>query len=240
MLGDFFVWHGMGSATDVRKAATAYVHDLRGDPSKPVAEYEEGHEDELFWTCFERGVEYANAWHHQRTPLLSEEDRVPHLWTTVSPGVGSGPTKLREQAPFSALDIRRNGVSVLQLPLEIYVLIGPDARSQRSEIGAAIEAANTRARLLHRQRGPQGMPLPVHVVVFPTLVPRELRAALRYWHDEHLNGKRWQRVQLRMNVWERREALEQLQRDEYQLAELDDDLFLPVGVGLDDVKGIDI
>jgi hypothetical protein len=94
--------------------------------------------------------------------------------------------------------------------------------------------------LLWNRRGSKIMTLPVHVVAFPSIPPRELKSAFRYWHDDHLNGKGWQRAGLGMNVWERQNALEQLNCDEFQLWQLNDEVFLPIGVGLEDVQGIDV
>ncbi|MCO5565462.1 hypothetical protein L7F22_019135 [Adiantum nelumboides] len=103
-----------------------------------------------------------------------------------------------------------------------------------------IEAASVLSRNIAQQRGSTIMTSPIHILTFPSIVPREVRSAFRYWHDEHLNGKRWQRMQLRMNVTEKREAVKQLEKVEHDVADLEDDLFLPVGVGLEDVKGIDV
>lgn len=236
LMGDVFVWHGIGATKAVRQGAVHYASKLRESKSQ-ISEYEEGFEDELFWTCFEKGSPYSSAWHHRFLPLLGRDQLKSRLFGIQYAGSSA---KLVEHSPFSALDVRRDGVFLLQLPMEIYVLVGPDARSHRHSIAAMLEAGSTLARQLAHQRGPQIMSAPIHVVVFPSLVPREVRSAFRYWHDEHLNGKRWQRMQLRMNVWEKREAMQQMERNEYSLAELDDDLFLPVGVGLDDIKGIDI
>lgn len=169
--------------------------------------------------------------------MLADGEVLPRLFSVSGQGSSK---KLVDQSDFSLVDIRRDGLHILQLPLEIYVLIGPDARSRRKEIHTCIEAASTLARNVSNQRGSTIMTPPVHVVVFPTIPPRELRSAFRYWHDEHLNGKGWQRAGLSMNVWERRLALEQLQMDEFQLWQVNDELFLPVGVGLEDVQGIDV
>lgn len=237
MMNDVFVWHGIGATTDLRATASRYASQQQGKPAK-FTEYEEGAEDELFWTCFERGIPSANAWHHRHVPRLPPQERTSRFFT-LSDGAGKQ-KHYTEQIPFSALDIKRDRIHILQLPMEIYVLIGPDARSQRHDISSAIETATTLSKAVARSRGLFQMVPPIHVVVFPTLVPLEVRAAFRYWHDEHLNGERWQRLQLCMNVWERKQALEQLSRDEYPLQELDNDLFLPVGIGLADIKGIDI
>ncbi|PWN32181.1 uncharacterized protein FA14DRAFT_85672 [Meira miltonrushii] len=236
LMGDVFVWHGMGSVPAIREGALQYAKAL-SPQAKKIAQYEEGSEDELFWTCFDRATAYSNAWHHQFLPLLREDQLANRLYNLQVQG---SIAKVTEQTPFSALDIKRDGVYLLQLPMELYILIGPDARSHRNAIGAMIEAASVLSRHIAQQRGSTIMTAPIHVLTFPSIVPREVRSAFRYWHDEHLNGKRWQRMQLRMNITEKREAVKQLEKVEHDVADLEDDLFLPVGVGLDDVKGIDV
>lgn len=233
------VWHGKGTTRIMRQAGAQFAETLTGS-SRTVSQVDEGKEGQAFWSLLDRDVQYSNAWHHQLLPTLNQDAQHVRLFGIQDGAQSSAAKRLTELTPFSALDIRRDGVYLLQLPFELYVLVGPDARSQRELITALLDAGQTLSRQLTKLRGPHIMSAPTHVVVFPSLVPREVRNAFRYWHDEHLNGKRWQRMQLRMNVWERKEALQQMQRNEYSLAELDDDLFLPVGVGLADVKDLNI
>jgi hypothetical protein len=236
---DIFVWYGVGSSASARQMALQYARQLKGDSKQRTAvkEYEEGKEDELFWTCFDRSAPYSNAWHHRFILLLDDNDFHPRLFSIQ--GTGSA-KRLYDQTEFSLIDVRRDGIHILQLPLEIYVLVGPDARSRRREIQICIEAASTLAKDVSHRRGLNIMTSPIHVVVFPTIPPRELKSAFRYWHDEHLNGKGWQRAGLGMNVWERQSALQQLDCHEFPLWQVNDELFLPVGVGLEDVQGIDV
>lgn len=239
LMGDVFVWHGVGSTSSIRQCALQCANHLRDaspQPS-PITQYEEGEEDELFWTCFDRDASFSNAWHHRFRPLLAEAELPARLYSVQGAGNAK---RLAEHPDFSLLDVRRDGVAILQLALELYVLVGPDARPRRKEIHACIDAASCLASDAAQRRGPHLMTPPVHVVVFPSVAPRELKSAFRYWHDEHLNGKGWQRAGLGMNVWEKRAALEQLECNEFPLWQLNDELFLPVGVGLEDVQGIDV
>jgi len=237
--GDLFVWHGTGSTISLRLTALQYARQLKSDSRQRfhISEHEEGKEDELFWACFDKSAPFSNAWHHQFTPHLADSDLQPRLFSIQ----GTDSTKrLYDQTDFSLIDVRRDGIHILQLPLEVYVLVGPDARSRRKEIQICIEAASSLAKEVSHRRGSSIMTPPVHVVVFPTIAPRELKSAFRYWHDEHLNGKGWQRAGLGMNVWERQSALQQLNCTEFPLWQVNDELFLPVGVGLEDVQGIDV
>lgn len=240
--GDVFIWHGVGSTSSTRQIALQYARQFKSgskgqQTTTTIRQYEEGEEDEFFWTCFEESAPYSNAWHHRFAPSLADNELQARLFSLQGQGSSK---RLVNQIEFSLVDIRRDGLHILQLPLEIYVIIGPDARSRRKEMYTCIEAASTLAKNVSNQRGSTIMTPPVHVVIFPTIPPRELKSAFRYWHDEHLNGKGWQRAKLGMNVWEKRNALEQLESDEFQLWQVDDDLFLPVGVGLEDVQGIDV
>lgn len=236
---DVLVWHGTGSVASSRQTALQYARQLQNDAQQrsQTRVYEEGEEDEIFWTCFDKSTPYSSAWHHRFTRHLTDSDLQARLFTVQ--GTGSR-KRLDDQTDFSLIDVRRDGVHILQLPLEVYVLIGPDARSRRKEIHICIEAASSLAKEVSLRRGSTIMSPPIHVVVFPTIAPRELKSAFRYWHDEHLNGKGWQRAGLGMNVWEKQSALQQLDCNEFPLWQVNDELFLPVGVGSMDVQGIDV
>lgn len=90
-------------------------------------------------------------------------------------------------ATLSSTDIRPSGVYILDNLLEFYVLIGPSARDQRTNIRLALQVASELALSAQKRRGGRyAMLPPVHCLVFPSLAPREVRAAIRYWDDEHL------------------------------------------------------
>lgn len=237
MQGDAFIWHGIGSIASNRKVACEYGQQLSHVKGGKLREYEEGQEGDLFWSCFDKEGAFSNAWHHRFRHLLPEIALSPRLYSIQGAGNAK---RIIEQIHFSALDVRRDGIHILELPFEYYVLVGPEARSRRKEICSCIDTATTLSRQSAQRRGPEIMTSPIHVVVFPSIVPRELRSAFRYWHDGHLNGKSWQKAALGMNVWERQAALNQLQTEEFPLWQLNDELFLPVGVGLEDVQGIDV
>ncbi|UZJ57164.1 hypothetical protein CBS101457_006484 [Exobasidium rhododendri] len=247
LLENVFVWHGRGATSSIRQIALQYARQLQGNihqrttplPSSSITEYEEGREDELFWTCFDKSTAFSNAWHHRLRPLLPESELVPRLYS-IHGGAGVSTKKLVEQSEFSLLDVRRDGVHILQLPLETYILIGPGARSKRKEIQTCIEVADKMVKTSCKVRGPSMMTAPIHVIAFPSIPPRELKTAFRYWQDDHLNGKSWQRAALRMNCWEKQAALEQLNCMEFPLWQLNDEVFLPIGVGLEDVQGVDV
>jgi hypothetical protein len=99
------------------ESAVQYAQRLRGNSRQgsSITEYEEGEEDELFWTCFEKSSNYSNAWHHRFGPLLAETELSPRLF--VIQGVGRA-KQLVEVKEFSLLDVRRDGIHILQLALE--------------------------------------------------------------------------------------------------------------------------
>ncbi|MCO5565463.1 hypothetical protein L7F22_019136 [Adiantum nelumboides] len=98
LMGDVFVWHGVGSVPAIRQGALQYAKVL-SPQAKKITQYEEGTEDELFWTCFDRGTAYSNAWHHQFLPLLREDQLVNRLYSLQIQG---SIAKVVEQTPFSA------------------------------------------------------------------------------------------------------------------------------------------
>lgn len=243
VMSDVFVWHGKGSSGSIRSAAKKFARELR-DPSltSALTEYDEGKEDELFWACFEQEQEYASSFHHELLYALPEHEVEPRLFSLLTDSEGDRAIvsmPAQEQSSFSSIDLRPDTVHVVQLPHEIYVVVGTQARSDRTGISAALDAASTLARSAKDAR-PRGALLPpVHALIFPSEVPRELRAAIRYWDATHLLSRspasRGSRRPLGMNLMTEQEARASLKQTRFEARALWDHDFLPIGVGPDDI-----
>lgn len=247
VISDVFVWHGKGALKSVRAAASKFARSLR-DPSleSSLTEYDEGQEDELFWACFEQDTDYASSFHHELLHRLPEQDIEPRLFSLVTDAEGDRaivPVPAQERCTFSSFDLRPDTVHVVQLPYEIYVLVGARARSDRTGISAALDAASTLARSLKDAR-PRGSFLPpVHAIIFPSQVPRDLQAAIRYWDSTPLLSRssafaphsKSGRRPLGMNIMTEQEARVGLKQTRFEMRALTDHDFLPIGVSPDDI-----
>ncbi|GAK62194.1 phosphoribosylglycinamide formyltransferase [Moesziomyces antarcticus] len=251
MLSSLGVWHGRGASTAVRAAAVRFAQALAKSgssgarSSEGMVEMEEGSEAALFWNVFDKSQEYASAWFHRHdkgartdaSSLVDVELRGQDL--QLQPVTSNG--------YFGAHDLllptRSTKISILNLrDEELYVVVGRDARSDRPRLACAIQAAEMLAEQLQAKlRGAaasEGAVVArpaVHVLVLPSKVPREIRAASRVWSDkmaEYLQGE----APGRMNVCSSDSALEQLGKRSWPRWALSDASYLPVGVSPEDVS----
>jgi hypothetical protein len=74
-------------------------------------------------------------------------------------------------------------VSIFDTALELFVLVPAAARGRRTDIALALEVAQSLARHLAEAEdgGPSRRPFvsPVHALVFPTVVPKDLAVLFR-------------------------------------------------------------
>ena len=122
-------------------------------------------------------------------------------------------------------------VLVLDCIWEVFVVVGRDARSQRERIGRAVRTAEALAiRVAHARPFLQ----PVHVLIAPTLFPRDLLAAFiaRGLDEDQTNGGE---TPEHMNILSLSEAKAQLNQTTWPRSALAEDSFLPLGVAPEDV-----
>lgn len=246
VLSTLGVWHGRGSSDSVRAAAVRFAQALaKSDSSgarsaQDVAEVQEGAEDSLFWNVFDKTEVYANAWSHRHTEVTRSDDST--LLDVELKGRELQLTPFSTKSYFGADDLllptRSNTISILNLrDRELYVVVGRDARGDRLRLAAAIYAAEElSAQLQVRLRSAAAsvatiVPRPaVHVLVLPSKLPSEVRAASRVWSDDIVDMLQGESAS-RMNVCSSGDALEQLSKSSWPRWMLQDLDYLPVGVG---------
>lgn len=163
-----FVWHGRGSLPTERSAAQTYARTIASEGAE-ITELEEGEEDDMFWMMLDEGG-YANAGYWRfRTQLPPHMVPSPRLWTIFQ-------SALQPIIPFAAMDMTKDSVLMYDGVFELFVLVGENARDRRADIRLAVAAAEGVAAASAVTRS---FPPPVHVLIFPTRVPLDLRANFR-------------------------------------------------------------
>ncbi|KAJ9476688.1 Phosphoribosylglycinamide formyltransferase [Pseudozyma hubeiensis] len=241
----FGVWHGRGASISVRAAAVRFAQALAKSVSRSasnIADIEEGGENSFFWKHFDQNEAYANAWSHRHRDVTTTDDA-----SLLDVELQGRELRLRSfgvQGYYGPHDLllptRSDKISILNLrDRELYVIVGKDARGDRLRLAGTIRAAEEMAAHLQAtQRASASnisivVPRPaVHVVVLPSKLPMEIRAASRVWSDEvveYLQSGVW-----RMNVHSSSRASEQLLERRWPRWALQDEDHLPVGVSPDD------
>lgn len=158
------VWHGVGSdAAQCDAARNWAAHFGR------VSEHTEGDG----WNL---APEYASGWHHRYWASIPAHERSALVFTQKHPSGTS----------FTSDAVSPDEVAVVAAPLEVYVLVGANARGNRAQISAALDRAESIAQDMMQRRGRHVLRPAVLVVVFPTVVLADLAAAARFWDDAHL------------------------------------------------------
>jgi hypothetical protein len=165
ILDALVVWYGRGSTDAERRSAIAYTKSITVEGVTPV-ELEEGVEDERFWMMLDEG-EYANAdfWKFRaQSPIIA-----PRLWSISD-------NALQPVIPLFSFDLVSDKVFMYDGIFELFVIVGEEARSRRDDIRLALAAAESVAAASAFTRS---FPPPLHVLVFPTRIPLDLRANFR-------------------------------------------------------------
>ncbi|EIN11515.1 hypothetical protein PUNSTDRAFT_83145 [Punctularia strigosozonata HHB-11173 SS5] len=218
ILDNVYVWHGRGARGEEREAAAAYARSLAND-QKAVSVLTEGvdDDDEMFWMMLGE-PEYANAHHWRWRPDVPSPH--PRVWR-----VDAGTKEVAHHVPFvSAERALRSSVLVVDCVWEFFVLVGTEARGDRHNIRTALSLALAMSGGVASVRP---FTPPVHVVVFPSQVPADLRLAVRDLDEVQLNDGG---VPDHMNILPAVEALNHLSKMEWERTYLKDHEFLPLGV----------
>ncbi|KAF8342133.1 uncharacterized protein EI90DRAFT_1304399 [Cantharellus anzutake] len=174
-LGQIYVWHGRGSLPTEQSQAVSYAALMSRD-NLPVKEFNEGREDSKFWTYLGNGS-WANArfWSERR----ELQKRTPSAWSVAFPRIHFVPF-------FGNQHLDHGTVYVVDGILELFVIVGKDARSQRNDIRLALALAEGISSVTASERPFEA---PVHVVVLPSQLPLDLRVGHTRFLDETLvNG----------------------------------------------------
>ncbi|KAF8515440.1 hypothetical protein JB92DRAFT_2914786 [Gautieria morchelliformis] len=217
VLGAIYVWHGRGASEDERKVALTYGQSLTS-ASSGLIELEEGKEDEMFWMVLGNGG-YANADHWKFKGQLDRLGARIHI-------IDCNKVKSPVQAlsSVSARDLPDDSVFVFDCSFEVFVVVHPNARGKRTDIQLGLIVAENISMTAAAKRP---FDPPIHVVILPSQLPKELRACIRLCDEEKLNGGS---TPDHMNLLPLREALDHMHQSNWPRSVLSDPTFLPLGV----------
>lgn len=216
ILEAIFVWHGRGSLPTERSVAQDYAKSIANEGVE-ISELEEGEEDDLFWMMLDENG-YANAGYWRfRSQLPPHMIPSPRLWTVLQ-------SALQPIIPFCAADLTKDSILMYDGVFELFVLVGEDARDRRADIRLAIAAAEGVAAASAVTRS---FPPPVHVLIFPTRIPIDLRANFRGMDKSEADEAP---PPDHINLLTLEEAHQQLDQQEWTLRQLKDPQFLPLAI----------
>ncbi|CAL1707916.1 unnamed protein product [Somion occarium] len=217
LLGTVYVWYGRGATQPEREYALEYALSIAVSPDS-IIELSEGEndEDEMFWMILgDREYARADYWQWRQ----SAPSRVPRMWRIVQQQPFA-----EKVTPTSVLPSFSDAVYIIDSVWEYFILIGSQARGKRSHIRLALSLANglSDTTSLSKPFRP-----PVHVLIFPSQLPTDLRLALRGLDEVSLNGSL---VPDHMNLVDADKALAHLQQTTWDKTLLQDPQFLPLGL----------
>ncbi|WFD42162.1 phosphoribosylglycinamide formyltransferase 1 [Malassezia psittaci] len=170
------IWHGKGSSREQRVRALQYA-STRETSIQEVDEGDSSAElpDPLLGP-------YASGWHWRYYQNLPVHMRGTRFYVNA-----------RDTQPtaFTSDSLSNDSISILESSLELYVIVGKQARKDRSEIAHALDRAEKLATRIQNTL-PDALPLRpvVHVIVLPSLFPADVQALSRTtWSTEHLDTK---------------------------------------------------
>ncbi|KAG8936879.1 hypothetical protein FRC02_010741 [Tulasnella sp. 418] len=223
IIDTIYVFHGKGSTDVERGEAYLYAQSISSNDGANIVQFEEGSEDLMFSMSL-GDDDYASAdfWRFRKNVL----DTSTWLYKVDT---GDNP-KVQWIQEVAAESIVPTGVYIVQAPMELYVVVGGEARSLRKDILHAMHAA---LAISHYLAPSLPFEPPVHALVLPSKVPIELRIAhFRYMDEEQLNVGE---TPEHMNLLSSQEALTQLSTTSWPRAALDDYDLLPLGIAPADV-----
>ncbi|KAH7915180.1 hypothetical protein BJ138DRAFT_1142208 [Hygrophoropsis aurantiaca] len=220
ILNNIYVWHGCGSTPKERQAALAYARGFaaKGATMIELVEGENDADDGMFWMILGDG-DYAKADYWQwrsRSPVVD-----PHCWTI---DVSRVDEPIRSLTPLSSSTMLQESVYIIDCVWEFFVVVGREARAQRQNIKLAVE---TVMEMSKRVAASKPFTPTVHVLVFPTQLPLDLRLAFRDLDETKINGSD---NPDHMNILSTGEALDHLRTSSWDKAALRDHTMLPLGL----------
>ena len=160
------VWHGVGSDDVQQQRAVEWARGLapmhHGIDTAALLALVDGHE-------------MADGWHHRHHAALPPDVRQAQLYA---------PALEPTAVPFAWARVSSAQVSIIDARLEIYVVVGANARGDRAALVQALDRAEALAAA-HVRGAP--MRAPVHVLEAPSLVPLDLHVLARDPWNEHIS-----------------------------------------------------
>lgn len=217
-----YVFQGRGASPKEREQAVEYGKTLCAPDASPI-EFEEDAEDEMFSMVL-------GAEEHARADFWRFRSVVDDCLVRLYRVHGPAQPKVQLLNEVAAECIDPSAVFVLDGTFELFVIVGAEARGQRTDIKTAISVAQ---QLAAQHATSQPFTPPVHVLILPSQVPLDVRVGhVRFMDDELLNGGE---TPEHMNLIPLQEALDHLRQTAWPKSSLDDPSFLPLGVAPDDV-----
>ncbi|BGP50427.1 hypothetical protein JCM10450v2_006346 [Rhodotorula kratochvilovae] len=195
-LGEVYAWLGEGSTDLERNAACEFAESLAD--GRAVAVLAEGEETALFWHQLAAdGEEYASAHYWRYRPLHPQSASLIRL----------SPSSSDPFALIPSLELSPSHVSLLDGGYaEVWVIV-PEAvlDEKKADVGLALEAAEKLAANWEERGFPSRTPF--HVLLTPSLIPRDLPFLARALDFAPLNEGAEPR---KMRVYTAEEAREEL------------------------------
>ncbi|KAH9819263.1 hypothetical protein DFH28DRAFT_958267 [Melampsora americana] len=223
-----FQWNGSHSDRYERLQCSLVAQQVLKESSEfhpKFVEFEQGGESDEFRDLFGED-DYAISYHWK---YKSQVGPSPLIIQLTSPNHQTVTLKVTDTLPTHL-------ISVIYTGLEVFVIVPASQRSERSMIGRALEVGSQMNE--HLQISRHKKKLAVNCLIFPTLIPVDLRASIRFSYDlERLNQGF---LPDQMNLLSLDEAFEGLEKV-YSMSFLeglddedddDDELkCLPIGIG---------
>ncbi|KAI6046009.1 hypothetical protein EDC04DRAFT_3015336 [Pisolithus marmoratus] len=219
IMGNVYVWYGIGSVPMERSAALEYAKSLatRVTTIVELTEGENDGDDDMFWMIMGDSESYAKAdyWRWRRSSTPSD----PRCWLVKLSNVDA-PVSL--VPALSAETISQESVYVIDCCWEFFVLVCKRARGKRADITLAIDTAMAMSKLVAESKP---FSPTVHALVLPTQLPLDMRLAFRNLDELVLNDGL---LPDHMNILSIKEAEERLQTMDWEKLALRDHTTLPL------------
>ncbi|KAH7924624.1 hypothetical protein BV22DRAFT_1034934 [Leucogyrophana mollusca] len=220
ILNNIYVWQGCGSPPKERQAALEYARGFsaKGTTVIELVEGENDTDDGMFWMILGDG-DYAKADYWKWRSSSPSAD--PRCWVVDVVQVDE---PIRSVSPLSSGTLLQGSVYIVDCVWEFFVLVGKEARAQRQNIKLAVQ---TVMEMSKRVAMSKPFTPTVHVLVFPTQLPLDLRLAFRDFDEAKINGSE---VPDHMNILSTTEALDHLRTSSWDKSALKDHTMLPLGL----------
>ncbi|CAA7259079.1 unnamed protein product [Cyclocybe aegerita] len=224
ILDSVYVWHGRGSSAQERKAAFQYANALLDNKGFPIELVEgENDADEMFWMIMgETEFAAADYWRWRKMSFYID----PFVWRVDIKSMGQPVSPV--QFISMEQDLQQK-VYIVHCIWELFIVVGKNARSDRSTIRFALEVAMKMSTV---EASCKPYNPTVHVLILPSRLPLDLQQGVRDLDEAWLNEGE---IPDHMNLLPASEALTQLGTRLWPRATVQDHDMLPLGIGASDL-----
>lgn len=239
LLGDLILWFGNGSTKFERTLTFSYAKSLSGssqDDDEFSSIYQEGKEDEFFWTFFENQDYFKPKSNDSLTfrSSLKSNEIVRSLYQIKSMKDQYQLVK-SDSTDINVKGLYKDQIYLLETNLELFLIIGEEVRSDRDSIQVGLDLLDFlkdyHFELNIKKRSSFFKPN-ASVLILPSKLPRSLISIKGFENENDENQ------QLLINVLTLKKAREEVSRVSWPVEVLKDQDHLPLGVGKDSLKGL--